>query len=128
MNDFIFAQQSRYSRIPPTWILLDSCSKVSVFNNPIFLHNIRAGSVPLTINTNGGSHNSSMLGDLAGFGMVWYNPSSLANILLLKDVRKVRRVVMDSDVEWQWWCINKTVLPSTSSRNSTMASIITTQH
>ncbi len=98
-HDFSFSQQSLPTRIPNTWILLDSCSTVSVFNNPVFLHNIRTSTVPLTIKTNGGSHSSSMLGDLAGFGTVWYNPSSLANILSLKEVRKVRQVVMDSNVE-----------------------------
>jgi hypothetical protein len=30
-----------------------------------------------------------MIGDFPNLGQVWYNPYSIANILLLSDVRKV---------------------------------------
>ncbi len=45
-QDSLFAQQSLSTHISNTWILLDSCSTVSVFNNPIFLSNIRTSTDP----------------------------------------------------------------------------------
>ena len=42
---------------------------------------------------------SEFVGDVKNFGQVWYNPNSLANILSLAAVRKLRRVTMDTAVE-----------------------------
>jgi hypothetical protein len=39
---------------------------------------------------------SDQVGDLPGFGPVWYNENSLANILSLAAVRKICRVTMDT--------------------------------
>jgi GMP synthase PP-ATPase subunit len=36
------------------------------------------------------------VGDLPGFGQVWYNEDSLANILSLAELRKICRVTMDT--------------------------------
>ena len=49
--------------------------------------------------TNGGEHTSDMVGDLENFGEVWFNPSSLANILSLAMVRKRCCVTMDTSAE-----------------------------
>jgi hypothetical protein len=38
-----------------------------------------------------------MVGDLPGYGTVWYDPQSIANILSLKRVKSKYRVVFDSD-------------------------------
>jgi hypothetical protein len=40
-----------------------------------------------------------MVGDFPNLGEVWFNPSSIANILSLADVRKVCRVTMDTSHE-----------------------------
>jgi hypothetical protein len=37
-----------------------------------------------------------MIGDLPGFGPVWYNAGSLANILSLAAVAKICRITMDT--------------------------------
>ena len=42
---------------------------------------------------------TSLIGNLYNFGTVWLNPSSLANILLLAQVRKIRCVTIDMDIE-----------------------------
>jgi hypothetical protein len=83
---------------PHTWVLLDSESTVSVFNNPALLRNIRLSSTSVTVHTNGGTQVSSYVGDIPNFGPVWFNPKSLANILSLAAVRKICRVTMDSAI------------------------------
>ena len=40
-----------------------------------------------------------MIGELENFGTVWYNETSLANILSMAQVRKVYRVTMDTNEE-----------------------------
>ena len=85
--------------IPPTWILLDSQSTVSVFKNRELLSNIRKSPTSLRVYTNGGTQTSTEIGTLAHFGDVWFNPASLANILSMAAVRKIYRITMDSSVE-----------------------------
>jgi len=87
--------------IDPNWILLDSESTVSIFSNGKYLKNIRhCGTAKgLRIYSNGGSQDTHMIGDLPGFGTVWYNKGSLANILSLAAVRKICRVTMDTMTE-----------------------------
>jgi hypothetical protein len=86
--------------IPDHFILLDSDSTVSIFNNSSFLTNIRNVDDPLCLKANGGgSQVSYQMGDVAGFGPVWYNPESVANILSLAEVRCICRVTMDSAQE-----------------------------
>jgi hypothetical protein len=97
----ITLQQSRQSdnMIPDTWILLDSESTVSIFKNKNLVSNIRDSQKQLRIHTNGGTQVSSKVATLKNFGQVWFNPSSLANILSLAAVRKVWRITMDTDIE-----------------------------
>ena len=83
-------------------ILLDSESSESIFNDLSLLHNIRAGDPPLALHTNGGDRQASQRGDYHGLGTpltVWADPESLANILALRDVRKIARVTLDTAEE-----------------------------
>jgi len=74
---------------------------VCVFRNKALLTDI--GDSPygeiLKVYTNGGSQESTKLGTLDGFGQVWYNPESLANILSMAAVRKFFRIMTDSSVD-----------------------------
>lgn len=98
--DFTFAQTGAHpTRIPTTWILLDSQSTVSVFKDKRFLSDIRSSPQPLTVYTNGGTQVSTLVGDLNNFGPVWYNPASLANILSLAEVRLKCCVTMETAIE-----------------------------
>ncbi len=63
------------------------------------LTNIRKSEHTLRALTNGGHQDSDMIGDFNNLGIVWYNPSSIANILSLADVRKVCRVTLDTSDE-----------------------------
>ena len=48
--------------------------------------------------TNGAEQTSSLVGNINNFGIVWYNPESIANILSLAEVRQKCRVTMDTEV------------------------------
>ena len=99
-TNFCFSLQNNVREIDTNWILLDSESTVSIFRNGRLLKNIRESENPkgLRVYGNGGSQDAHLVGDLPGFGPVWYNPQSLANILLLAEVRKLCRVTMDTSL------------------------------
>ena len=81
------------------WLLLDSQSSISVYNNPDYMTNVQKSYLPVKAHTNGGSQESYKFGDSKYFGSVWFNPESLANILSLAQVRKYCRVTMDTEFE-----------------------------
>ena len=87
------------NEIDRTWILLDSQSTISVFNNPTMLSNIRPSCHEIRVLTNGGHQVSNMIGEFKNLGTVWYNPKSIANILSLSEVRRVCRVTLDTSKE-----------------------------
>ena len=84
--------------VPPTWILLDNQSTVDVFQNASLLKNIRTSNTQMDIHCNAGVSTTQQIGDLPGYGTVWYNPNGIANILSLSRVReRGYRVTYDSD-------------------------------
>jgi hypothetical protein len=89
----------RYEGIPRNWVLLDSQSTISVFNNPNMVTNIRSSPQSVCARTNGGHQTSNQIADFTNLGTVWFNESSIANILSLSEVRKVCRVTMDTSAE-----------------------------
>jgi hypothetical protein len=88
--------------VNPNWLLLDSCSTVSSIQNEKFLSNIHAckpGEV-MRACTNGGSQDYHKHGTLKFFPFdVFYNPTSVANILALKDVADRFQITMDTTKE-----------------------------
>ena len=60
-----------------------------MFCNSDFLTNIRfEEGEPLHIHSNGGHLTTNMKGNINNYGNVWYSPNSLANSLVLCNVRK----------------------------------------
>ena len=96
LSGMIFHQKEFDTKmIPPTWILLDSQSTISIFSNRAFLTNIRDAQTPLILQSNGGGRQKiTQVGDFVNFGTIWYCPDSLANILSLADVRRQNRVTI----------------------------------
>ena len=82
--------------VPKAWILLDNQSTVDVFYNKNLLRNIRKAKKPMEIHCNAGVTSTDLIGDLPGYGEVWYDPNGIANILSLARVKDKYRVTFDS--------------------------------
>jgi hypothetical protein len=78
------ARKVKEGRVPSSWILLDNQSTVDVFHNADLLKNIRTGDGHMDIHCNAGVTRTNLIGDLPGYGQVWYHPNGIANILSLK--------------------------------------------
>ncbi|KAI2491042.1 Reverse transcriptase (RNA-dependent DNA polymerase) [Fragilaria crotonensis] len=81
-------QIGKDGRLPQTWILLDNQSTVDVFCNKRMLSNIREHTNAMDIHCNAGITSTKWIGELKGYGTVWYNPSGIANILSLSRVKE----------------------------------------
>jgi len=82
--------------VSTNWILLDNQSTVDVFQNRRFLTNIRDSGKTMKIHCNAGTATTRLIGDLPGYGEVWFHPKGIANILSLSKVKEKHRVTFDS--------------------------------
>ena len=84
--------------VPLTWIFLDSQSTVDLISNPKILVNIRKvrGKDAIQVHCNSGVKIVNRVGDLPGYGTVWYKPTWISNIHSISRATKKFRVVFDS--------------------------------
>jgi hypothetical protein len=75
--------------LPSSWILLDNQSTVHIFSNSELLKNIRTVDRRVSVQCNAGTTTTNMVGDLKGFGEVWYHPHGIANILSMSLVENL---------------------------------------
>ena len=94
-------EQNRYKGLSRDWVLLDTQSNCDIFNNPNLLSDIRVEEGPgLTLHSNGdGTVVTNMVGDLPGYGKVWFSSKSIANILSFSNVRKRFKVEIKTGPE-----------------------------
>ena len=86
----------RSQKVNKWWILLDSQSTVDLFSNPRLLTNIRSIDKELKVRCNAGIATTNLIGDLPGYGTVWYLKDGIANILSLHRVASKLHVQYDS--------------------------------
>ena len=79
-----------------SWVLLDNQSTVDVFCNRSLLTNVHETNKIMNIRCSAGVTHTNMVGELHGYGTVWYNPKGIANILSLSQVEKKHRVTYGS--------------------------------
>ena len=84
--------------VPLTWILLKSQSTVDLIENPRILVNIRKVWVEdaIRVHFNNGFKIVERVGDLPGYGTVWYEPTGIANVFSMSRATKKFLVVFDS--------------------------------
>jgi hypothetical protein len=75
-----------HRNIPSTWILLNNQSTIDVFIKAKLLKNIRAAKTWMTIHCTAGTVQTNLVGDLPGYGTVWYHPTGIANKLSLAKI------------------------------------------
>ena len=98
-HDFSLKEKQNVSSktgIQETWILLDSQSTVDVFSNSDLLSKIHQTDTTLRIRCNAGMKTTNYQGYLTGYGLVWYYPDGIANIMSLSRVKDRYMVTFDS--------------------------------
>ena len=84
-------------RILKYWVLLDSQSTTDAYSNPDLLRDIHEVKGSLTIHTQAGKAETKLKGTVPGYGMVWFCPDGIANILSMANVSKTMEVKFDSN-------------------------------
>ena len=77
-------------------MLLDNQSTIDLFGNKDLLTDIREVDDYVTVHCNAGKNNVNMMGNLPGYGLVWYYPNEIADILSLFLVAQRFHIKYDS--------------------------------
>ena len=93
----MFLSHQSQKPIPKSWILLDSQSTIDIFCSPSQIENIRKIGEKMKIHCNVGTHVTDLIGDLPGYGTVWFDPQAIANVLSLQLVKKKYHISYDSN-------------------------------
>jgi len=80
-------------------ILLDNGSSTSIFANPRMVTGIKTTATPLQLMTNGGELITDQKATVPGFGEVWYDSQSIANIFSFAELKDKHKITYDSSKE-----------------------------
>ena len=85
--------------VPLIWLLLDSQLTVDLIANPKMLVNIKKvrGKDTIRVHCNSRVNIVDSIGDLLGYGTVYYEPTGTANILSMSRAMRKYRFVFDSE-------------------------------
>jgi len=94
----VLSQKINGKTIDINWCLLDNQSTCDIFHNSAFLTNIRLApdGCEMHIHCNADILVVIMVGDVEGYGTVWYHPDAIANILSLSRVTTKNLVTFNS--------------------------------
>ena len=70
---------------------------MDVFLNKNLLRNVRKANLNLAIFLTGGKTTTNLVGDLPGYGTMWFHPGVMANIISLSKVADKYWVCYDSN-------------------------------
>jgi len=73
----VLCNQVDNNNLPKSWILLYNQSTVDVFHNKDLLKNIQESGESMTIHCNAGTKSTHLIGELPGYGTIWYHPNVL---------------------------------------------------
>ena len=91
-NTSMSFSQTTQEGLPESWVLLNNQSTCDIFANEKLLTNILNADGYMELATQAGSITTNMVGDLPGYGTVWFHPNGIANILALVNVKKNHKV------------------------------------
>ena len=98
VSALMFSFYQTNGKIPRTWVLMVSQSMVDIFCNPDLLKNIQRTPEGMRIHCNARSRITNLIGDFPGYGTVWYDPNTIANILSLRQVWDQYHISYDSSL------------------------------
>ena len=90
VNALMFTFSQSGTRIPKEWLS-------NIFCNPSLVENIRRVKGRMRIQCNTGTRGTNLVGDLPGYGPVWFDSRAIANVLSLKLVKERYHVEYDSN-------------------------------
>ena len=81
------------------YILLDNGSSTSIFANEMMVRDNKTVETPLQLITNGGTVYTDQKATVPGFGEVWYDRKSIANIFSFAELKDKHKITYDSSKE-----------------------------
>ena len=93
VNDVALANKK--SMLDEYDILCDNQATINIFRNKDMLTNIKRTRDPISVGGVGGILEVDQIGELPGFGKVYYNPDCIANILCFHDLAQKNMISFD---------------------------------